>query len=97
MEELRNYKSSAIIIDFDSILKLNKSVSHSETGPSKSLSIDRPSIFRELQNIATKLASCKRNKQVWVVLLVKDEDLAKMLREDIQWPESVSKQKENYE
>ena len=62
VEELKQYKKSAILIDFDSILKLNKSVSQSETGPSKSISIDRPGIYRELLNIATKLMSNKKDK-----------------------------------
>lgn len=62
MEELKQYKKSAIIIDFDSILKLSKSITQSETGPSKSLSIDRPLIYRELLNIATKMMNSSEEK-----------------------------------
>ena len=54
MEEGSNYKKSVYIIDVDSMIKMNKSISKSESSPSDSLSIDRSNLYRELINIAIK-------------------------------------------
>ena len=55
IEEGKNYSKSVYIIDVDSIIKLNKSISKSESSPSDNLSIDRSNLYREIINIATKV------------------------------------------
>lgn len=93
IEEAKQYERSAIIIDFDSIIKLNKSINKDTT----SLSIDRPNLYRELLNIAIKLPKHNAKKELWVVLIVSDQDLVKLIKRDIAWPLSAEEKMDRFQ
>ena len=97
IDELKEYSKSAIIFDLDSLIKLNRSVSQSSTGPSTSFSIDRPTLYKDIITYATGLMTQTKNKELWVVVMVKDSELASMVRNDISWPLSAQQKKEKFE
>ena len=88
MQEFNNYEKSMLIIDFDSLVGVSRSVSNSNMGPSTSFSVSDPRIYNLILHYATALPQISDKTEYWVAVIVKNAESARFVNQDIHFPKT---------
>ena len=88
MQEFSNYEKSLLIIDFDSLVGVSRSISNSNMGPSTSFSVSDPRIYNLILHYATAIPQISKKSEYWVALIVKNEESARFINQDIHFAKS---------
>ena len=94
MEEAMNYNNVAVILNVDSFIVVNQSASDSSMGRSNSYSVSDLNMYRLLLHYMREFASVEEGKEKWLCIIVRNEELARIIKKDLKWPLNPEEKKE---
>lgn len=97
MTEAKNYDRVAVIINVDSLITMSQNASDSNFGRSMSYSVVNHNMYQILLNYMSEFAMVNDSVNKWVSIVIKNEQLVKKVKKDLNWPlypEEEKKQKE---